>query len=70
MVPSHNGFHGMALTAARGTTQGRLVSLTLFNVVVDNVIRIWMATTVEYQRVAYDGLGDTVGRCLGVFYTN
>ena len=41
----------------------------LFNVVVDNIIRTCMAMTVEDQRVAHDGLGETVGRCLGVFYT-
>ena len=43
---------------------------TLFNVVVDNVIITWMAMTVEDQRVAQDGLGETVGRCLGVFYAD
>ena len=36
----------------------------------DNVIRIWLSFTVEDQRVAHDGLGETDGRCLGVFYTN
>ena len=41
---------------------------TLFNVVVDNVIITWMAMTVEDQRVAQDGLGETVGWCVGVFY--
>ena len=29
----------------------------LFNVVSDNVIRTWMAMTVEYHRVARDRLG-------------
>ena len=37
---------------------------------VDNVIRTWLAMTVEDQRVAHDGMGDTVGRCLGLFYAN
>ena len=46
--------------------QGGLVYPTLFNVVVDNVIITWMAMTVEDQRVAQDGLGETVGRCVGV----
>ena len=52
------------------TTQGDLVSPTLFNVVVDNVIRTWMNMKVEYQRVVHDELGYTVGRCLVVFYDN
>ena len=45
------------------------MSLTLFNVLVDNVIRTWLVMTVEYQRVAHHGLGDTLGGCLGVFYS-
>ena len=40
----------------------------IFNVMVDNVIITWLAITVESQRVAHDGLGDTVWRCLRVFY--
>ena len=38
--------------------------------VVNNVIRTLMAMTVEDQRVDHDWLGETVGRCLGVFYVN
>ena len=68
--PIHNGSHGPAFPATRGTTQGSLVSLTLFNVVVENVIITWMAITVEYQRVAHDGLGETTRWCLGVFYAD
>ena len=62
-----NDFHGLDFTATRGTTQGGLVSPTLFNVVEDNVIRSWMAMMVEYQRVYQYGLVETVGRCVGVF---
>ena len=36
--------------------------------VVDNFIRTWLAMTVEDQMVAHDGLRDTVGWFLGVFY--
>ena len=61
MVPIHNGLHGPALPTARGATQGSLLSLTLFNMVMDNVIRTWLSMTVEEQRVANDGLGETVG---------
>ena len=53
-----------------GTTQGILVSPTLFNVVVDNVIRTCLSVTVEDHRVARDGLGKTVGDCFGVFYAD
>ena len=37
------------------------MSPKLFNVVVENVIRNWLAMTVEDQRVARDGLGETIG---------
>ena len=33
-------------------------------------MRKWMAMTVEDQRVDHDGMGETVGRFLGVFYDN
>ena len=69
MVLRQNGLHRPAFPSRRGTTQGRLVSPTLFNVVVDNFIRTWLAMKVEYHRVARDGLGEIVGKCLGVFYT-
>ena len=59
MLPRQNGFHGPAFPVTRGTTRGVLVSPTLFNVVVDNIIRTCLAMTVEYQRVAQEKLGDT-----------
>ena len=67
-VPRQNSFHRPAFPATRGTIQGGLVSLMLFNVVVDNVIQNWLDMTLEEQRVAHDGLLETVGWCLGVFY--
>ena len=70
MVPRQNVFHVPAFPATRGSTQGGLVSPTLFNVVVDNVIRTFLEMTVEDQRVDHDGLRETVGRCLGVFYAD
>ena len=59
MVPIQNGFHGPAFPATRGTTQGVLISLTMFNVVVDNVIRTWLTMTVEDQKLSHDGLLET-----------
>ena len=70
VVTRHNGFHIPALPSTRNTKQIGLVSLTLLNVVVDNVIRTWLEMIVEDQRLTNDGLGDTVRRCLGVFYAN
>ena len=66
MVPRQNSFHRPEFPVTRVTTQGSLVSLTLFNVVVDNVVITWMAMTVKYHRVAHYGLGETARWCLGV----
>ena len=70
VVPRQNGFHGPAFPATRGTAQGSLVSPMLFNVVVDNVIRTWLAMTAEDHRVDHYGLVDTSGRYLRLFYAN
>ena len=51
ILPRQNGFHGPVFPATRGKTQGGLVSPTIFNVVVNNVIRTCMDMTVEDQRV-------------------
>ena len=69
-MPRQNYYHGPAFLVTQGTTQGRLVSSTLFNAVVDNVIRTWMAMTVEDQRVALDGLVENAGHFLGIFYVD
>ena len=66
----HNGFRVPAFPIKRSTTQGGLVSLTLFNVLVDNFIRTWLDMVEEYQRLSHERLGDIVGRCLVVFYAN
>ena len=41
---------------------------TLFNLIVDNVVRKCLALTVEDQLVSKEGLGLALGRCLGLFY--
>ena len=43
---------------------------TLFNLVVDNVVRNWLSMTVEDELVAHDGLGLMMGQCIGMFYAN
>ena len=45
--------------------KGGLVSPTLFNVVVGNVIRKLLAIILEDQRVNHYGLGAAVGGCWG-----
>ena len=50
--------------------KGDFLSLTLFNVIVDNVIQTWLAMTVEDQRLAHYVMREAVGHCLGFFYTD
>ena len=69
-VPRLNGYHGLSFPSTQGTMQGGLVSPTPFNIVVENSIRIWLDMLVEDQRVVHDGIGEVVGCCMGVFYTN
>ena len=38
--------------------------------VANNVVRMWMVMSVEYQTVAQEVLGLNVGICLLVFYAN
>ena len=51
-----------------GTNQGGLISPTLFNLIVDNVLHNWLALLVGDQLVSQEGLGLAVGRCMGLFY--
>ena len=60
----------MAFHTTRVTTQGVLVSLTILNMVVENVIRTWLVMTVEDQMLAHGVLGETIRRYPGVFYFN
>ena len=70
VAPRKNGYHGPAFPYTRGTTQGGLVSHTLFKVVMENVIHTWLEMAVEDQRVAHTRMEEAVGRCLGIFYAD
>ena len=62
MIPRQNNFHMPYFPVTRGTKHGGLVSLTLFNVLVDNIIRTWLTMMVKYHRVNHYIMGETVGR--------
>ena len=47
VVPRQNGFNGPDLPVTLGIMQGGLLSTTLLNVVVENVIRTWLAMKME-----------------------
>ena len=55
-------------TRTRGTTQGGIIFTTLCNLIVDNVVRKFLALMVEDSMVTQEGPGLAVWRCLGFFY--
>ena len=64
-------YHGETSVPYHGTTQGGVVSPTLFNVPVDAVVRKWWAGVMDDMTIANTGLqGDNVGRLASLFYTN
>ena len=53
-----------------GEFQRGLISSTLFNMTVDNLVRNCLALTVEEKLVCHDVLGLAVRQCLGLFYSD
>jgi Reverse transcriptase (RNA-dependent DNA polymerase) len=41
VVPQASGYHGRAFRATRGVTQGDIISLMIFNLVLDCIIKAW-----------------------------
>ena len=70
VVTHQNGYQGPHFKTTRGITQGRLISPTLFKLIVDNLVCNWLALMLDDQLVAYDGLVLALGRCIGIFYAN
>ena len=56
VVLRQNSFHGTSFPITRGKMQGGTVSPTMFNMVVDNVIKTWLFMIVEEQRVDHNGI--------------
>ena len=70
MVIEQNGDHGTLFMKTRGTTQGGIPFLTLFNGAVHNVVWNWFSITVDDDAVIHVGLVHVVGRSTLVFYVN
>ena len=68
VVTRQNRYHGHQFRVTRGTTQGGIVSPTLFTVAVNSVVRNWILLTVEYGAVIQEGLVHAVVWSLGVLY--
>jgi hypothetical protein len=61
VVARQQGYHGEPFRSERGTTQGDIISPTIFNVVVDAVIRTW------HHKLETHGIADMVK---AVFYAD
>ena len=55
VVARQSGYHGEPFKATRGVTQGDIVSPTLFNIIVDAVVRYWFHV-LEMDETASEGL--------------
>ena len=53
VINHQNGYHGTHFKETRGTTQGRLISPTLFYLIVNNVVSNWIAMMLEEQQVTH-----------------
>lgn len=70
VVARQSGFHGHVFEATRGTTQGSIVSPTLFNIVLDCVTRHWLFLTVGNNQIVQTGLGQEARNKLSMFYAD
>ena len=70
VVTFQNGFHGPQFRVTRGTTHRVLVFPAPSNMVVESLVRHLMSLTVEYEYATHEGLGVSVGRCMGLFYVD
>jgi hypothetical protein len=61
IVAKQQGYHGQPFRSERGTTQGDIVSPTIFNIIVDAVVRA------GYNTLNLEGLADDVQ---AIFYAD
>ena len=69
VVARQSGYHGKALWTSCGVTQGDIISPTIFNIVVDAVVRHWLSQVVG-EGSEITGLGQTVADKLTIFYAD
>ena len=70
VVTWKNAYEVPHFQATRVKIQGGLIFPTLFNTILDNVVRNWLALMLKDEMVAREGLGLAVGRRLGIFYAD
>ena len=54
VLTMHNRYYGPTFMAIQWKKQRGIISPTLFNVVVNDLARKWLAMTAEYQTVAQE----------------
>jgi exonuclease III len=69
LVVRQAGYHGKPFSASRGVTQGDPASSTIFNIVIDAVVRYWLSLVLEGTETD-DGLGRSVAEWLVLFYAD
>ena len=69
LVARQAGYHGEPFSASRGVTQGDPLSPTIFNIVVDAVVRYWLSLVLDGTE-SDDGLGRSVAEQLVLFYAD
>jgi hypothetical protein len=69
IVAKAGGYHGKPFTATRGVTQGDPVSPTIFNIVVDAVVRYWLSLVCG-ENIAANGFGYEVKEKCVLFYAD
>ena len=69
MVAQAGGYYGTAFGGVRGVTQGDPMSPTIFNVMVDAVIRHWVTGVLE-ESEARGELGQEGGHQAALFYAD
>jgi hypothetical protein len=67
LVCCTGGCYGSPFNAKRGVTQGAPLSLLMFNVCVDAVVREWLHQMLD-DDAAREGIGDNVAQWLVAFY--
>jgi hypothetical protein len=70
IVARQGGFYGEPFKATRGVTQGDPASPTLFNVLVDAIVRHWLTLVLDDGSTDDDGLGLSVRHRLVLFYAD
>lgn len=70
-VARQGGYYGPPFKASRGQIQGCILSPTGFNIILDAIIRNWLATIIEDDGVvANAGLGRLIAELLAVFFAD